>query len=169
MYRKLSVLLSISVIILAFLMVPFEGQAEPEETVNGAVYHTQKGLSHFQEAFYELMPIGKREEALQRYRQAVTEFKKGIAINEGYVEAHRHLARVYYVQNNFSEAAEQYKRVTELAPSDMDAYLNLASSYERMNRYSDAIEQLEKAKTLSSQAMVIDRINGLIVKLQKQN
>ena len=85
------------------------------------------------------------------------------------MEAHRNLARVYYVQNKFSEAAEQYQRVTELAPSDIDAYLNLASSYERMNRYSEAIEHLEKAKTLSSEAMVIDKINGLIVKLQKEN
>ena len=169
MYRKLSVLLSSFLIALAVLMVPTKGQTEPQETVNDEVYYTQKGVSNFQEAFYELMPMGKREQALQSYRQSVTEFKRAIAINESYVEAHRHLARVYYVQNNFSEAAEQYKRVTELAPSDIDAYLNLASSYERMNRYSEAIEQLEKAKTLSSEAMVIDKINGLIVKLQKEN
>ena len=117
-----------------------------------------------------LLGLDADPEAIERARSRLAPYGgAALLINESYVEAHRHLARVYYVQNNFSEAAEQYKKVTELAPGDIDAYLNLASSYERMKRYSEAIEQLEKAKTLSSEKKVVDKINGLIVKLQKEN
>jgi len=167
MLKKPYILTSIIIITLSLFVFSYYKESKSQETDRDEAYYNQKGLSHFNEGFYRLMPKGKREEALQRYGQAIAEFKKAIRINEGHVEAHLNLARVYYVQKNFSEAAEKYKQATELTPYDIDIYVKLASAYARINRFSEAIEQLEKAKTFTGEAVVINQLNDLIRKLEQ--
>ena len=167
MLKKTYILTSIIIIILSLFVFSTYKESKSQEIDRDEAYYNQKGLSHFNEGFYRLIPKGKKEEALQKYEQAIVEFKKAIKINEGHVEAHLNLARVYYVQKNFSEAAEEYKHATELNPYDIDVYIKLASSYARIDRFPEAVEQLEKAKTFTGEAVVINQLNDLIIKLEQ--
>ena len=137
------------------------------QEIKDEIYYNKEVINLYKEGFYEFMPKGYKEEAFEKYEKAVEQFKKSIAINENYVEAHLNLARVYYVQKKFPEAAEEYKIVTELTPYDLDAYVKLASAYAKMARYDDAIEQLEKAKNLTDQEIVVEKLNALIDKLEQ--
>lgn len=168
MVKRLLVLVSVVTAASAFLIFSTYEQGESQGITQDEVYYNERGLSYFNEGFYKLMPKGKKEEASQRYEQAVTTFKEAIAINETYVDAHCNLARTYYVQKSFSEAAEEYKRVSELTPFDIDVYVKVASAYAKLHKYSEAIEQLERAKMYTSENVVLNRLNDLIKRLEQK-
>ena len=167
MFKKSISVVSVVAIASAFLIFCTYEQSDSQGLAEDEAYYTEKGLSYFKEGFYKLTPKGNKQEAVQKYEQAIAAFEKAIAINGNYVEAHRHLARVYYVQRRFSEAAESYKKVTELSPSDIDAHVKLASAYARMNKYPEAVQQLEKAKTFTSDKVVVSQLNEFIQRLRQ--
>ncbi|MBN2372823.1 tetratricopeptide repeat protein [bacterium] len=167
MYRRLLALFSAAAFAwVSFMFFPSEGCAS-QGIAKDEAYYNETGLGYFNKGFYELMPRGKREEASQLFEQAIAAFKEAISLNENYVEAHRNLARVFYVQKRFSEAAESYKKVAELTPNDIDTYLKIASAYTKLNNHSEAIEQLEKAKGLAIDQTVIDKLDNYIKKIKK--
>lgn len=168
MVKRLLVLVSVVTAASAFLVFSTHEQGTPQGITQDEVYFNERGLSYFNEGFYNLTPKGKEAEASQAYEKAIAAFKEALAVNEAYVDAHRNLARVYYVQKRFSEAAQEYKRVTELAPYDIDVYVKLASAYARLHQYSEAIEQLEKAKTFTSEKVVVNRLNAFIKRLEQK-
>ena len=130
-------------------------------------YHNEKGLEYYHKGFNDLTPKKKDMEAEQNYQQAIAEFEKAIATNPDYVEAHRNLARVYYVKKDYQRAAEQYKKVTMLDPTDVDSYVNLSLAYTKLNRYEDAIQELENAKAQTSDGSLIKRLDEYIQKIQQ--
>ena len=150
----------------ALLLVAAPEGSGAQETTHDARYYNKLGLSYFNEAYYELTPKGRRQEAIQRYEQAIAAYKRAIAIDDAYVDGHRNLARVYYVQKRYSDAAQVYKRVTALNPSDIDAYVKLASVYAQLQMYPEAIEQLEKAKSFTTDDIVLRQLDGFIEKLE---
>lgn len=168
MLKRSLVLVLMVIYASAFLIFSNHEQCASQGITQDEAYYNEIGLSHFNKGFYKLMPKGKEDEASQLFEQAITAFKDAIAINETYVKAHRNLARVYYVQERFSEAAEAYKKVIELIPHDIDVYLKIASAYAKLQKYSEAIEQLEKAKTISSEETIINRLNDFIKRLEQK-
>jgi tetratricopeptide (TPR) repeat protein len=166
MVKRLLVFVTVVAAASALLLFPVCENSVSQEITQDEAYYNERGLSYFKEGFYTLLPRGMKEEASQCLEQAITAFKAAIAINDTYVDAHRNLARVYYVQRRYSEAAEEYKRVTELIPYDIDVYVKLASAYVKLKQYSEAIEQLEKAKTFTAEKIMIDRLNDFIQRLE---
>jgi tetratricopeptide (TPR) repeat protein len=167
MFKKSMSLVSMIAITSGLLIFWTYTQSDSQGLAEDEAYYTQEGLSYFKEGFCKLTPKGKKQEAAQKYEQAIAAFEKAIAINGSYVEAHRHLARVYYVQRRFSEAAESYKKVTELSPGDIDVYVKLASAYARMNKYSEAVQQLEKAKAFTNDKVVVSQLDEFIQRLRE--
>jgi tetratricopeptide (TPR) repeat protein len=168
MYRRCR-LLFIFLVLLIFVLTFASASAQnesPESQKKGA-YHNQKGLEYFKKGFYDLAPNKKDKEAEQYYQQAIAEFKQAIDANPEYEEAHRNLARVYFIKKDFEKAAEQYKKVVTLRPSDIDAHVNLALSYLALDKYDDAIQALENAKSETSDESVIKKLDGYIQKIQQ--
>ena len=168
MRKKWLAWFSIVTILLVFFVFSTYEQSKSTETDKDEVYYNQLGLNYFKEGFYNLMPKGRKEEAMERYEQAMREFKKAIALNENHVEAHLNLARVYSVQKRFAEAAEVYRKVTQLTPQDINIYVKLAIVYGRMNKYCEAKEQLEKAKTFTTHKVVVNHLDSFIQKLEEE-
>lgn len=153
-----------STVILAFLSLPW---AFCQETgVGEAGFHNQQGMDYFKKGFYDHTPKKQVVEAQKNYVFAVKEFKAAISSDFSYTEAHRNLARVYYVQKNFDGAAEEYKRVTELAPSDLDAYVNLALALIELKRPDEAILALESAKGQTFDPKALETLDSYIAKIR---
>jgi tetratricopeptide (TPR) repeat protein len=168
MYRRCR-LLFIFLVLLIFVLTFASASAQnesPESQKKGA-YHNQKGLEYFKKGFYDLAPNKKDKEAEQYYQQAIAEFKEAIAENPDYGEAHRNLARVYFVKKDFEKAAEQYKNVLRIDPSDVDDYVNLSLAYLKLERYDDAVQALENAKSQTSDGNVIKKLDEYIQKIQQ--
>jgi tetratricopeptide (TPR) repeat protein len=166
MVKRLFVSASMVITVSALLLFAASERSEAQGTTHDEVHYNEMGLRYFNEAFYELTPIGRNQEAWQRYEQAIAAYKQAITLDNSYVDAHRNLARVYYVQKRFSEAAQVYKKVTELTPGDIDAYVKLASAYAQLHMYSEAIEQLERAKMFTTDEIVVRRLNNFIKKIE---
>ena len=151
-------------VILALVSVP--GAFCQVRSVGEAGYHNQQGMEYFKKGFYDHAPKNQVAESEQNYGFAIKEFRAAISRDPSYTEAHRNLARVYYVQKNFDGAAQEYKRVTELAPNDLDAYVNLALALVELKRLDEAIQTLENAKQQTSDAKVLDTLDTYIAKVR---
>ena len=134
--------------------------------VGEAGYHNQRGTEYFKKGFYDQAPKKQAADAERNYGFAIKEFRAAISRDPSYTEAHRNLARVYYVQKNFDGAAQEYKRVTELAPSDLDAYVNLALALIELKRLDEAIETLENAQQQTSDTRALDTLDTYISKVR---
>jgi tetratricopeptide (TPR) repeat protein len=128
--------------------------------------HNQQGMDYFKKGFYDHAPKNQAAEAERNYGLAVKEFKAAISRDLSFTDAHRNLARVYFVQKNFAGAAEEYKRVTELAPDDLDAYVNLALALIELNKPDDAIQALVKAKEQTSDPKALATLDSYIAKVR---
>jgi tetratricopeptide (TPR) repeat protein len=168
MHRRFRLLfLFLGMLVFAIAFVSTEAQAGSPDGKGIEAYHNQKGLEYYHKGFNDLTPKKKDKEAEQNYQQAIAEFEKAIAASPDYVEAHRNLARVYYVKKDFQRAAEQYKKVTVLDPTDVDSYVNLSLAYIKLDRYDDAILELENAKAQTSDGSVIKKLDEYIQKIQE--
>ena len=164
MSKKFFVYLAVGILSLVISASIVNAQGKSDSAGEG--YYLQKGVEYYNKGFYEFTPKGQQEEARQNYDLAVSEFKKAISINPGSEEAHRNLARVFYVQKNFAEAAKEYKKVTQLNPYDIDAHVVLALALTKMNKFDEAIAQLQNAKTRTTDEKILEKLNGYIQKLE---
>ena len=150
------------------------GLASGSQAVSGdgsggdAAYHNQKGLDYFNKGFYDHGPKRQVQEAEQNYGLATAEFKRALSLDPASADAHRNLARLYYVQKNFDGAAQEYKKVTELASYDLDAYVNLALAYIELGKYDAAIETLRAAKTQTADQKAREKLDTYIDKVRQR-
>jgi Flp pilus assembly protein TadD len=167
MFKKYIMIgLSLTLIITAivFLAHPKSGS---EEIKGDAKINNETGLNYYKEARFELEAKGKTAEAANKYAEAEAQFKKAIAINPNYAEAHSNLARVYHFQKKYSEEAIEYEMVVKLRPHDIEAHVNLASAYGLNRRHDDAIQQLKKAVSLSPDDATRKMLKGFIEGLER--
>ncbi len=156
------------VLILVACMIP-SAMPELQARQNGReAEHNRKGLEYFRDGFYQRLPKGQQREADNAFDLAAGEFQNAIALKPDFVEAHRNLARLYYVRKRFSEAAASYRIVTRLAPRDLDAYVQLALAEIELERFDEAIRQLELAKTQTDDQEAIRKLDGYIQKVRER-
>ena len=163
-FRERLLAVIVGAMMLAFLFVP--GAFCQDRSVDEAGFHNRQGMEYFKKGFYDHAPKNQEAEAERNYGLAVKEFKAAISRDFSFAEAHRNLARVYYVQKNFAGAAEEYKRVTDLAPGDLDAYVNLALALIELKRPAEAIQVLENAKGHASDPKVLETLDSYIEKVR---
>jgi tetratricopeptide (TPR) repeat protein len=151
-------------VILAFF--PLLGAFSQEQGEGHPGYYNQRGMEYFNKGFYDHGPKNQKLEADRNYGLAVKEFRAAIAKDPSYTEAHRNLARVYFLQKKFDGAAEEYQRVTELAPDELDAYVNLALALIELKRLDQAIQALEKAKRQTSDPKAMMTLDSYLSKVR---
>jgi tetratricopeptide (TPR) repeat protein len=132
-----------------------------------AMAHNQKGLDHFNSAFYDHTPKNKVVDADREYASAAVEFKKAIAEDPSFPEPHKNLARLAYIQGDFAGANEQYAIVTNLDASDLDAFINLALARIQLGDNDGAIKALEEAKTNTADEKARTRLDQYIAKVSQ--
>jgi len=159
---------ALSVFFASFICIA-QGQALSQEIAQDEVFYNEQGLSFFNQGYYTSLPQGRPQEAQQLFEQAIAAFKQSIAINETYADAHRNLARVYYVQKRFADAAQEYERLIELMPEDIDMYVKLATAHANQEKYPEAIDVLERAKEVADDERVVILLNEFLQRLQQND
>jgi tetratricopeptide (TPR) repeat protein len=127
--------------------------------------HLKRATASFEKGFYEFLPKSQRAEAAAAFTEAVVEFKLALTADPLSRDAHRGLARVYYLQGDFPAAADQYRRLTELDPFDIDSYALAAVSLAESGRFADARDELEKAKARTSDPHALTTLDRFLAKL----
>jgi tetratricopeptide (TPR) repeat protein len=168
MRKRLLVLVLTVLLILPFMAGAVYAAEEGAPQAAEEAFHNQQGLAHFNRAFYDLIPHQKKEEAAREFGLAVQEFQKALAINPDFPQAHRNLARVYYLQKKYAQAAKHYEKLTELNPSDIDSYVLAASAYAEAGNFAEARAQLETAKTMTDDEHILKKLDGYLEKLDEK-
>jgi tetratricopeptide (TPR) repeat protein len=163
MSKKTFIILTACIVSFLF-SAPYAGAQGKNDVAN---FHVQKGLEFYNKGFYEFAPKSQQEEARQNYDLAASEFQKAISANPSSEEAHRNLARVYYVQKKFEDAAREYKKVTELNPSDIDSHVLLALTLTKIDKFDEAIAELQNAKNRTTDENILEKLNGYIQKIEQ--
>jgi tetratricopeptide (TPR) repeat protein len=150
----------------ALVFLSFAGAFCQDMREAEARLHNQQGMEYFKKGFYDHAPRNQVADADRNYRLAVKELKAAIWKDSSYTEAHRNLARVYFVQKNFDGAAQEYTRVAELAPGDLDAYVNLALALIELRRSGEALQALENAKGHTTDPKALETLDSYIGKIR---
>jgi tetratricopeptide (TPR) repeat protein len=108
--------------------------------------HTLSCTSNNAKAHYnlacELNSLGRTEEAVQHYEQALD-------LRPDYVEAHFNLGVALFTQGKLSEAIRHYERGIQLQPDSAEGHYDLGSALAAQGRFNQAIQHLERATQLN--------------------
>ncbi|MDT8378972.1 MAG: tetratricopeptide repeat protein [Desulfotignum sp.] len=150
-----------------FSMHAFAESGNQKSLLQDEITQNEIGMKYFKHGYYKLLPKGHKAEANQNLDLAEKAFKNSIQINKNYIEAHRNLARLYYLRKQFEQAATEYASVIELVPDDIDIYVSMAVVQTELGNFNEAVMYLEKAKTQTKNEQVIQKLDELIIKAKQ--
>lgn len=153
------------VLALLFALGAHAGNGPP--VASQEALQNKQGMQHFKHGYYDLIPHGRKAEAQEQMAMAESAFLKAIDLDPGYVEAHRNLARLYYLQEKFDKAAYEYGEVVRLDPGDLDSYLQLALAQSETGDFDGAVRTLETAKEQTRDERILRQLNEYIEKIRQ--
>ena len=80
----------------------------------------------------------------KKYDEAIEYYKKAIAINPNYADAHANLGVNYMQKGKFDEAISNLKEAIEIDPMNAGAHFNLGLVYDKKGKVDEAIFEYEK-------------------------
>jgi len=81
----------------------------------------------------------------EKYGQAIESYKKAIAINPDYADAHYNLGIAYRKQGEYDLAIASYQKAIAINPDDAKAHYNLGYAYRKQGKYDLEIKSYKKA------------------------
>jgi tetratricopeptide (TPR) repeat protein len=95
--------------------------------------------------------LGMAYEKRGMYDNAVSEYKKAIAIDPFFEDPHINLGTFYYARGMYERAAAEYEKAIAINPRAADAHYNLGLAYDRAGRYDKAVAAYENAIAIDPQ------------------
>ncbi len=80
-----------------------------------------------------------------RFDEAISEFKKTIALSHNYAAAHHNLGNAYLRKGMVNEAISGFEQAIAFGSNSADIHSNLGACYGRMGRLDDAISEFKQA------------------------
>jgi len=93
--------------------------------------------------------LGNAYNKMGRLDEAITEYKKALAIAPNFVMAHCHLGVAYYKKGMFDEAIAEYKKTLAIAPNFVMAHCHLGIAYAKKGMFDEAIAECNKALSIN--------------------
>jgi tetratricopeptide (TPR) repeat protein len=152
-------------LVLAFSSGVVAGPDNAQTPLPEKALMNQQGLTHFKRGYYEMIPRGRKVEAQQEMARAEQAFIRAIEIDPDFTDAHRNLARLYYLQEKYDQAAIEYSHVLRLDPGDIDTYVQMAVVETELGNFEEAVNHLEAAKNETDDEQVIQKLNDYIQKI----
>jgi hypothetical protein len=93
----------------------------------------------------DMYQLGRYYQGQMRYELAASAYRKALAIDPNFAEAHNGLGVVYSMQGNQQQAVEEFNAAIALAPKGAHLYNNLGYAYLLQGQNDKAAAALEKA------------------------
>lgn len=87
-------------------------------------------------------------QAEKKYKDAVDEYNRVLAINPDDEKTHNNLGVIYFEQGAYPEAVREYRKVLEVNPADKSIHNNLGLIYKNQNNFSEALREFNEALAL---------------------
>jgi protein O-GlcNAc transferase len=133
---------------------------DPESAVKGLVELYNKGnlkevveraevlTKQFPKVFVIWNILGAAATRLGNLDQAISAFKKAIAINPQHHEAYNNMGNTLSAQGKLDEAIQAFNKAISLKPDYIEAYNNLGVAFRTQGKLDKAIEAYKKALAL---------------------
>jgi tetratricopeptide (TPR) repeat protein len=95
-----------------------------------------------------LFVLGNAYLGRQQYTDAVTTFKRAIAVNTQFSPAYNSLGYAYRPLGDYADAEAAFKKYIELVPDDPNPYDSYAELLMQMGRFDESVAQYNKALAL---------------------
>lgn len=92
--------------------------------------------------------LGYTYEEQKDYKNAVTAYRKAVALDHDNLDAMRGLAQNLLNDGQLEAALAEYKIIADANPEDPQTYLNMSEIYRRTGRFDDALQTLQKASSM---------------------
>jgi tetratricopeptide (TPR) repeat protein len=92
---------------------------------------------------------GSTYAALQRYDEALGDYRRAIALDPHYATAYANRGNTYSDLQRYDEALRDYRRAIELDPRYAVAYVNRGVAYHALKRYDEALRDFNQAIQLN--------------------
>jgi len=92
--------------------------------------------------------LGYTYEQQKQYKDAISAYRKAIALDRENLDAIRGLAQNLLNDGQVDAALEQYKIIADSNPEDAQTYLRIAEIYRKQAKYDEALENLKKAESM---------------------
>ena len=109
------------------------------------VYKVNNVAADNPNAMYQL---GRYYQGQKRYELAAESYRKALAADDGFVEAHNGLGVIYSMQGQYDAAVTELKIAISLAPKSGHLYNNLGHTLYLQGSYAEAVSALEQAANL---------------------
>lgn len=104
-----------------------------------------KKASEIISSAYVLGNLGRAYFEDKNFTEAITCYKKALALDEKDFESWFNLGIAYRNSNQCAMSIDSYKKALEIKPNDVSTYFNMGNVYELMNDTIKAVEYYEKA------------------------
>lgn len=126
----------------------------------------KKLLKSYPRSFAVLNLFGNALAAQNKFKEAVSIFRKALEVDPNVPEAHFNIGVLLTSLNRIDEAISSYKKVLKLNPKLTDALYNLGYALQSQNRFEEAGINYQKA--VEQQPKFFEAIANLGVCLQEQ-
>jgi Tfp pilus assembly protein PilF len=112
-----------------------------------------------------LYQLGRYYQGQRRYTLAAEYYRKALAADDGFVEAHNGLGVIYSMQGQFDAAVTAFKFAINLAPKSGHLFNNLGHTLYLQGTYAEAVYALEQAANLDpGNARILNNLGLAYVK-----
>jgi tetratricopeptide (TPR) repeat protein len=91
----------------------------------------------------------------KQYKQAITSYRKAVALDHDNLDAVRGLAESLMDDGQTDAALEQYKVIADANPEDAQTYVRMAEIYRQNGKFDLALENLKKAGSMVQDSMEV--------------
>lgn len=124
--------------------------ASYEKTADGGTWSVKPAFNvrHSTETPESYYQLGRYYQGQNRYEQAMTAYRKALAIDSGFVEARNGMGVIHSLQGRHQEALEQFTLALKQAPKAAHIQNNLGYALHLSGAYAKAESPLERAVAL---------------------
>lgn len=109
------------------------------------VYKVNNVAADNPEALYK---VGRYYQGQRRYEQAAESYRRALAADGNFVEAHNGLGVIYSMQGQYDAAVAEFKLAISQSPKSGHLYNNLGHTLYLQGAYVEAVSALEQAASL---------------------
>lgn len=110
--------------------------------------------------------LGYTYEEQKDYKNAITAYRKAVALDHDNLDAMRGLAQNLLNDGQLDAALSEYKTIADANPEDPQTYLNMSEIYRRTGHFNQALDSLQKASSMVQDSVEVPYRTAVIYEIQ---
>ena len=137
-----------------------------EKNPNDASNYYNRGNAYYNRG-NTFISLEKFQEAVDDFKKAIEDYDKAIELNPNNASYYNNRGNAYGNLKKYEKAIDDYNKAIELNPNNASYYYNRGNTFSILKEYEKAIDNYEKAIELDPNNNSAKKIKNLILKLKR--